>query len=250
MTGLAGFSSIASGQPAMRWSTAGSLPDEKPLIVEALKAWIAQQGVDVVIATGGTGVTGRDVTPEAFEAGLRQGDSRIRRAVPLAVLPQDRHVDGAVPGDGGRCRRDLSLCAARFARCLQGCLGRHPGASARLPLRPLQFRRTHAAPPPNGARSPQEIVPIKAPRRCRRHLPFSLQHSCSADVETLTCLRRPVRFGCHCIGTYIEYLTVHVALLRSISRLIGGRCMRTPLLVQMRQSLTPDVAGRRSALSV
>ena len=42
--------------------------DEKPLIVEALKAWIAQQGVDVVIATGGTGVTGRDVTPEAFEA--------------------------------------------------------------------------------------------------------------------------------------------------------------------------------------
>ena len=42
--------------------------DEKPLIVEALKAWITDQDVDVVIATGGTGVTGRDVTPEAFEA--------------------------------------------------------------------------------------------------------------------------------------------------------------------------------------
>ncbi len=42
--------------------------DEKPLISEALKVWIADQDVDVVIATGGTGVTGRDVTPEAFEA--------------------------------------------------------------------------------------------------------------------------------------------------------------------------------------
>ena len=37
------------------------------MIVEVLKAWIADQDVDAVIATGGTGVTGRDVTPEAFE---------------------------------------------------------------------------------------------------------------------------------------------------------------------------------------
>src|SRR5262249_60374440 len=34
--------------------------------VAQLKAWIADANVDVVIATGGTGVTGRDVTPEAF----------------------------------------------------------------------------------------------------------------------------------------------------------------------------------------
>ncbi len=38
------------------------------MIVEVLKAWIADQDVDAVIATGGTGVTGRDVTPEAFES--------------------------------------------------------------------------------------------------------------------------------------------------------------------------------------
>lgn len=41
--------------------------DEVPAIVERLRAWIADDGIEVVIATGGTGVTGRDVTPEAFE---------------------------------------------------------------------------------------------------------------------------------------------------------------------------------------
>ena len=37
-------------------------------IAEKLKSWIDEPDVDVVIATGGTGVTGRDVTPEAFAA--------------------------------------------------------------------------------------------------------------------------------------------------------------------------------------
>ncbi len=42
--------------------------DEVPLIQRVLKDWIASDAVDVIISTGGTGVTGRDVTPEAFEA--------------------------------------------------------------------------------------------------------------------------------------------------------------------------------------
>ena len=41
--------------------------DELSLLKETLKEWIDSSKVDVVIATGGTGVTGRDVTPEAFE---------------------------------------------------------------------------------------------------------------------------------------------------------------------------------------
>jgi molybdopterin adenylyltransferase len=40
--------------------------DDKAAIVAQLKAWIADPVIDVVISTGGTGVTGRDVTPEAF----------------------------------------------------------------------------------------------------------------------------------------------------------------------------------------
>jgi len=42
--------------------------DEQAVIEAQLRTWIASDAVDVVIATGGTGVTGRDVTPEAFEA--------------------------------------------------------------------------------------------------------------------------------------------------------------------------------------
>src|SRR5271165_6341329 len=42
--------------------------DEFAEIVSQLQAWIADPLIDVVISTGGTGVTGRDVTPEAFHA--------------------------------------------------------------------------------------------------------------------------------------------------------------------------------------
>ncbi|HVT51464.1 MAG TPA: molybdenum cofactor biosynthesis protein B [Dongiaceae bacterium] len=42
--------------------------DEQAEIVARLRAWIADPEIDVVISTGGTGVTGRDVTPEAFES--------------------------------------------------------------------------------------------------------------------------------------------------------------------------------------
>ena len=42
--------------------------DDKAAIVAQLRAWIADPNIDVVISTGGTGVTGRDVTPEAFQS--------------------------------------------------------------------------------------------------------------------------------------------------------------------------------------
>ena len=40
--------------------------DDKASIVAKLREWIAHPEIDAVLATGGTGVTGRDVTPEAF----------------------------------------------------------------------------------------------------------------------------------------------------------------------------------------
>jgi molybdenum cofactor biosynthesis protein B len=43
------------------------VPDDVEAIREKVKGWIANPAIDVVITTGGTGFTGRDVTPEAIE---------------------------------------------------------------------------------------------------------------------------------------------------------------------------------------
>ena len=40
--------------------------DVVPLITAQLQVWVDDPAIEVVISTGGTGVTGRDVTPEAF----------------------------------------------------------------------------------------------------------------------------------------------------------------------------------------
>jgi len=42
--------------------------DDKSEIIKKLNEWISTSEIDVVIGTGGTGLTGRDVTPEAFQS--------------------------------------------------------------------------------------------------------------------------------------------------------------------------------------
>jgi len=42
------------------------VPDDKAAIRSQVSAWIAAPEIDVVITSGGTGLTGRDVTPEAI----------------------------------------------------------------------------------------------------------------------------------------------------------------------------------------
>lgn len=69
-----GLAEDRSGQTLVdRIETAGHtladrkiVKDEVADIQTVLKEWIASDRVDVIISTGGTGVTGRDITPEAF----------------------------------------------------------------------------------------------------------------------------------------------------------------------------------------
>ena len=46
--------------------------DDAGAIERILRSWIADPEIDVVITSGGTGVTGRDVTPEAFDRVLEK----------------------------------------------------------------------------------------------------------------------------------------------------------------------------------
>jgi molybdenum cofactor biosynthesis protein B len=41
------------------------LRDDRPAIADRLRAWCADRDIDVILTTGGTGLTGRDVTVEA-----------------------------------------------------------------------------------------------------------------------------------------------------------------------------------------
>jgi molybdenum cofactor biosynthesis protein B len=46
--------------------------DDAPALEIVLRRWIDDPQIDVVITTGGTGITGRDVTPEAFDRVLEK----------------------------------------------------------------------------------------------------------------------------------------------------------------------------------
>jgi molybdenum cofactor biosynthesis protein B len=93
--------------------------DEIAAIVSQLKAWIADPAIDVVISTGGTGVTGRDVTPEAFKQVYEkeiEGFGELFRWLSYEKVKtstiQSRATGGvaggtylfALPGSPGACR--------------------------------------------------------------------------------------------------------------------------------------------------
>lgn len=93
--------------------------DDFETIVDRLRTWISDAGVNVVIATGGTGVTGRDVTPEAFQSVFEKevaGFGELFRMLSYEKIGtstiQSRATAGvaggtylfAVPGSPGACK--------------------------------------------------------------------------------------------------------------------------------------------------
>lgn len=66
------------------------IPDDLPKIKNTLLAWIQSGEIDVILTTGGTGFSSRDVTPEATKAVVDReapGLAEAMRAVSLKVTP-------------------------------------------------------------------------------------------------------------------------------------------------------------------
>ncbi len=66
------------------------LPDNEPAIREILVSWADSRDMDVILTTGGTGFSPRDVTPEATRAVIERevpGLAEAMRAASLKVTP-------------------------------------------------------------------------------------------------------------------------------------------------------------------
>jgi molybdenum cofactor synthesis domain-containing protein len=64
------------------------VPDETGRIATALMGWADGDGIDLILTTGGTGLTARDVTPEATKAVLEKEAPGIAEALRNAVYPR------------------------------------------------------------------------------------------------------------------------------------------------------------------
>ncbi|NCF37557.1 MAG: molybdenum cofactor biosynthesis protein B [Gammaproteobacteria bacterium] len=95
------------------------VPDDKYRIREVVSRWIADEGLQVVLTTGGTGVTGRDGTPEAVAPLLDKvidGFGETFRSLSYQTIGtstlQSRAIAGVangtyifcLPGSSGACK--------------------------------------------------------------------------------------------------------------------------------------------------
>ncbi len=113
------------------------VPDDIYAMRAVFSRWIADPGVQVVIATGGTGITGRDLTPEAVEPLFDKplpGFGELFRHFSLEEIGtstiQSRAVGGiangtlvfCLPGSSGACRTGWDrILASQLDRRTRPC---------------------------------------------------------------------------------------------------------------------------------
>jgi molybdenum cofactor synthesis domain-containing protein len=129
--GAAGRRADASGDAIVAWAAGRGyevvvrsvVPDEADRIAAKLARWADSGEVDVILTTGGTGLTARDVTPEATAAVLERAAPGIAEALRAAAAPRfprawlSRGVAGTrgrtlvvnLPGSPGGVRDGLAV---------------------------------------------------------------------------------------------------------------------------------------------
>lgn len=80
------------------------LPDDQALLQDLLASWADSGDLDVILTTGGTGFSPRDVTPEATKAVIERSAPGIAEAMRAASLKVTPHamLSRAVAGIRGR----------------------------------------------------------------------------------------------------------------------------------------------------
>ena len=118
------------------------LPDDQALIEDRLRRWSDEDGLDLIVTTGGTGLTSRDVTPEATLAvidqqvpGMAEGmRMQTLKHTPLAMLSR------AVVGTRGNT---LIINLPGSTRAVEQCL------EVLLPVIPHALDMLKDVPPPH-----------------------------------------------------------------------------------------------------
>jgi len=119
------------------------VPDERPALERLLKRWADSDRVDVILTTGGTGFSPRDVTPEATAAVVDRaapGLAEAMRAASLRVTPhamlsraaagiRGRTLIVNLPGSPKGARENLNVVLPVLAHAVQ-LLREQPDAEA------------------------------------------------------------------------------------------------------------------------
>lgn len=113
------------------------VPDEQEAITAVLVDWCDQEGLDIILTTGGTGLTPRDITPEATLAVVERlipGLAEAMRAASLAKTPHamlSRAVAGVrrqtliinLPGSPKAVRENLAVVLPALPHALEKIQG-------------------------------------------------------------------------------------------------------------------------------
>ena len=107
--------------------------DDVDEIRSRVRGWIADPAVDVIITTGGTGFTGRDVTPEAIEPLF---EKRMEGFSTLFVMVSV----GKIGTSAIQTRATAGIAGATYIFCLPGSPGACKDAWDEILVHQLDFR--------------------------------------------------------------------------------------------------------------
>jgi len=107
--------------------------DEVKAIRQRVKAWINDKFIDVVITTGGTGFTGRDVTPEAVEPLF---EKKMDGFSTMFLLVSEKKIGTSAI----QTRATAGVANATYIFCLPGSPGACKDAWDEILLHQLDYR--------------------------------------------------------------------------------------------------------------